>query len=376
MTLFKNSNKNTFILNLNVQYENAGDLLINKCLITELRKYGQPIINISGMPKDFLDSLELEKKEGVKKIRFLFFILAGLFQSLFRTHNIYIFSGPGHAYGTSLSYALRLLRFGLYWRIFRLFGVKTIKAACSAGPFSQIVKNAERFCATAFQWFLVRDSISLSYCKKLGIKCEYFPDLSYLTNIKFEKKKLYSEEYVVLSFRESSHGLDSTVDYAEKLFQKMDRLLENLHQSSISKIVISYQVSRDRDFCLKFKERYSRMDYEVIFHNEKLNVEKALSLYSQAKFIFSNRLHVLLLGLISGSLPLAIIDKERHHKITGIYIDEQLEDCIADIYKTGDEMGFLEDKYKNHTRYIEKMALIKNKRHREIQDKFETRFSN
>lgn len=370
----KKTNRKTFFINLKTQYENAGDLLTNKCLIDELRKYGQPVINTSDMPDDFMGSLELKKNDSVNEYRFRYLLLKGMLKSLLKVEKIYFISGPGHDFGSSWNQALKLFKFGMLLKIIKFFGVNIIKAPCSIGPFSSRVALAEKYCLSAFDCVYLRDSISLSYCNKLGSACDYCPDLSYLNDINYKVMESYSGDYIVLSFREGSYSLNSKEDYEEMLFLKMDSMLAHLLSHSKYNIIISYQVSRDRGLCLKFKERYTRLGYEVVFHDESLDVKNAVSLYSNAKLIFSNRLHVLLLGLISGSVPLAVIDKNRHDKITGIFIDDELENCISDIYEIGKEAEFLKEKFDNFDQYIKKMATIKKKRSREIKDEFRRLF--
>ena len=53
--------------------------------------------------------------------------------------------------------------------------------------------------------------------------------------------------------------------------------------------------------------------------------------YSSAGLVFSNRLHILLLGVLYGGIPFAVIDADEQQKISGMFNDMQFNHLIVDV---------------------------------------------
>lgn len=58
------------------------------------------------------------------------------------------------------------------------------------------------------------------------------------------------------------------------------------------------------------------------------SIQENREAYGEARMVISNRLHVLLLTMSSGGLPIALLEHEEHSKIAGLYEDIGLKDLV------------------------------------------------
>lgn len=327
---------NLIFCSAKTQYDNLGDLIINKTLIEQLRNYGNVIVNEQGIPDSFLQELSLKEEERAStyKQRFrLLVLLLSLKSLLVPNQNVYYVMQPGHVYGSSIKFSVLQMFEILYMSILRLLGVRVYRFGVSLGPFSPISVFLERSLSHLISFYSVRETISKDYAKKIGIqKVQSFPDLAWLMNDNADYDPLLldlDEGYVVFSFRSSTLGSGNTEEYAKKLYAVLDEIVHLVYHKWSKKLVISYQVQGDYNFCREIRNRYSS-SYEIVFVEERIRTQTMKCLYSRASIVFSNRLHVLLIAMFYNSLGVAIIDMQKHNKITGILSDAGLLDLIVD----------------------------------------------
>ncbi|NEZ58350.1 polysaccharide pyruvyl transferase family protein [Leptolyngbyaceae cyanobacterium CCMR0081] len=324
------------------QYGNLGDLIINKTLLERLRGYGQVVINDHGVPDWYCQELgvELDERASFYENGFNRLIIKSKLKSLFqlKSSKTYLFLGPGHLSDNSRYLGSR--KWILYFLLLRILGVRLCRLGFSIGELSdhnqKIVKWVSRFS----YFYGVRDSISESLAHQMKMcQIQHFPDLAWLFRSGFQTaiKPSMDREYIVFSFRESAHSCDTSNAYQENLIIVLDRVVDLVCRQWSKRLVVAYQVDRDSDFCQRLVQRYVE-PYDVEFVDQKLNVQAALELYSNALMVFSNRLHVLLFTIMAGSLPLAVIDSNSQSKVTGIFLDAELASLVLDIHSDSDQV--------------------------------------
>jgi polysaccharide pyruvyl transferase WcaK-like protein len=327
--------KNIIFYQAKTQFENTGDLLINKSLIDLLRTYGRLVVNDKGVPPKFSEQLGLKDEERltmVTKSAFSVYLLMVLCESFFkRNMRVYLFSGFGHLYGGSFKQGLKLVLGGFVFMFLKLMRCQIVKVGFSLGPIGFFVGKAEAFRAQFVSRYFVRDTLSLDLARETGIRhVEVFPDLAWSFRPQFFVKRLRQSGQrptVFISFRESTHELDVTKGYKFFLIRTMKILLDEIRPA---KIKIGYQVERDKKFCLQiFSDLVPQ--YKPDFVDERVTVVCAGAVYGDVDYVLSNRLHVLLFAYKFGALPLAVIDKKKHLKITGIFRDSDLSDLLFDL---------------------------------------------
>ena len=345
MTTFKGQNKRDNALDsqdirifyeARTQYGNLGDLIINRTLLERLREYGQIVINDHGVPNWYCKELgiELNERASFYENGFNRLIITSKLKSLFQLKfsKTYLFLGPGHLSDHSRYLGSR--KWILYFLLLRILGVRLCRLGFSIGDLSdhnqKIVKWVSRFS----YFYGVRDSISESLAHQMEMcQVKYFPDLAWLFRSSFQTaiKPSADKDYIVFSFRESAHSCDTSNAYQENLVVVLDKIVDLVCRQWSKRLIVAYQVDYDSEFSQRLVQRYVE-PYDVEFVDQKLNVQDALELYSNALMVFSNRLHVLLFAIMAGSLPIAVIDSDRQSKVTGIFLDAELSSLVLDIH--------------------------------------------
>ena len=340
-----NYSNNVIFCNARTQYENLGDLVINRTLLRNLRNYGRLIVDTREVPDWFCEELELSVDERFNNDRLGFYILVLLFglRALVQLDSqVYVLRTPGGHSGPMKSWIGAVK--GLAWLfIFRIIGVRVCWFGASIESFSRMKEMFEKWKSHFMYFYSVRDSISENYGRKIGIKrLTRFPDLAWLmeTPPASDEPMKVDGDYVIFSFREFTHKLAEMVEYENDLYAVLDAIVKLVCGEYSKKLVISYQVTRDYEFCKGIRDRY-KDDCDVIFIESQIDSQCMYDLYSRAFMVFSNRLHVLLFAMVCGSLPVAVIDLAEHNKITGIFSDAQLMRLVIDIRNSSDEVEVL-----------------------------------
>ena len=332
----KSKSKPIIFCSAKTQYENLGDLIINKTLIDNLRAFGDVIANDQGVPQEFLDDLSLEESErsSYYNLNFRLLMLFLCFKArFFEKRTAHYVMQPGHVYGTSSRF-VRLQLFELiYLFVLKIMDVQISRFGSSIGPFSHAGNILERWKSKVTSFYSVRDSLSKEYGAKIKIEnIHSFPDLAWLMDpypVNGSVESGLRDGYVVISFRDSTHSSASDTNYVSRLFKVLDTVTQIVCQAHSKQLVVSYQVERDGDLCKLIRDRYASR-YELVFIEERIQLQNVGTFYSKASMVFSNRLHVLLLGMLHNALPFAITDKN-HTKVLGILSDADLLDSIIDL---------------------------------------------
>jgi polysaccharide pyruvyl transferase WcaK-like protein len=357
-----------------IPFANQGDLVINKVLITKLRKYGKLIVNDRNVPEWYCKQLELTADERVSQfgMRFPYLILFWALKALFQPQvNIYLMLRPGHFYGYEFRLAVKMFLATLYYFLLKILGVRVCRLGTSIGSFSKPLQWVENLRARAMYFYSVRDSISKNYALKIGIDCvRIFPDLAWLIRKKDTSDRLTwlmqtsnekptqqfeQNSYVIFSFRDTFKEFNGS-EYKEKLLKELDKIVDLISKSWSKELVICYQVKRDYKFSKELKQRY-QSQCGVIFIERYIDSSSMYDLYSGATMVFSNRLHVLMFAMLCDSLPIAVINADKEEKITGILKDAKLEKLILDIDNKASNPDILSELVANSSQIKQEIAI-------------------
>lgn len=347
-TLLKSSDRLIFY-RAQTQYDNLGDLIINRILLNKLKHYGAILVDLRGVPDWYYEQLELTEAERASqygwKMNYLMFFAAVRSRFSPNPRKIYLIEPPGHRYGKLSVQQLKnaLLSF-LYYCIFRLLGVRICTFGVSIGPCAKTPEILEWWRSNLFYFYSLRDSISQNYARRIGVRrVVSFPDLAWLADVPAAAPTSFllpKEDYIIFSFREQTHNLVESSEYQQQLYQTLDAIVAQVCQTWSKKLVISYQVGMDQRFCKHLAERYSSL-HTVQFVEERVDLDSMQQVYGGAFMVFSNRLHVLMLAMLYGAIPIAVIDKMNHHKIMGIFQDADLKPLLLDVTAGSDSLKIL-----------------------------------
>lgn len=322
--------KNFFYYNLETQFENTGDLLINQVLIDQLSKFGIVVIDDRNTPREFLNAL-------ITNSNVITSSHLGIYENftdylLKRTHDgntSYLVYVPGVLYRFGFVRALK--SFKQIYRNYKLQrkGIRLMRIGISIKSLKHLNGFSEAINSRYFHAYLLRDRKSIEKAKNYNLSnIGYIPDLAwaYSPTCGIVKSDRSNTKLVVLSFRSNNFGGTHDPENMEKIIAAMDNLLLSLPYEKLA-IKIAYQVSFDRQACIQIFD-FFRNRYNVEIIDELLNIEKACSIYSSADIIFSNRLHVLLLGIVNKTLSVPLLNHYSNDKIIGIFKDNDLEETV------------------------------------------------
>lgn len=322
------------------KFINTGDALINKALLDTLREYGLLRCNCSlDIPAFFIDELGIKESEKISSSSELGFVLDILKQAKKCKKNgdkVYIVSGLGHNFGGSLKKCIRNLITGILFPIYHIYGVKTIRIGMSIGPITKMLGVTENIRGKFIDYYYVRDSKSLELCKEIGIKhAKLCPDMSWIYD-KNGKREFNKNGDICVNLRASILDYENDEQYRSIMLKKCEDLILKINKDKSKKLIFCYQVEEDKEFCIRCYN-FFKNDYDCIFVENQLRLNDAESVYSNVKYNISNRMHSLLFGYKFGALPVALIDSNKHTKISQTFIDNNLDKLIIDIYNESDD---------------------------------------
>jgi len=316
------------------KFSNTGDALINKALIDALRKCGTIFANCSkDIPENFLDELGIVPNERMVTSGDVDFALKVIKFSVKkkRGDKVYVVSGLGDVHGGGTKrVAKNILSSGVFL-LYRLLGVRSVRIGRSIGKISKGMEFAEKIRGKVVNYNYVRDMRSLKKLENLGVKkARYCPDMSwmYLSN----KEKSYNKtNTVVINMRGSTLGKYEE-EYVAKIKPLCREVVETISKNfgKEMKICFAYQVEEDKKITNELYEMF-KGDYDCTIVEKRLGLSDVEDVYKDVAFHISNRMHSLLLGYKYGSLPIALIDKEKHLKIVSTFDDIGLMELVVNI---------------------------------------------
>uniref|UniRef100_F4CA79 Polysaccharide pyruvyl transferase domain-containing protein n=1 Tax=Sphingobacterium sp. (strain 21) TaxID=743722 RepID=F4CA79_SPHS2 len=323
---------NYFLYNPVTQYDNMGDLLINRSLVALLRKHGQVIIDDKNKPENFITQLLTEDDQRLSTLtdRGIFdFVEQKLRTSTEDTY--YVVFVPGDLSVKGFKKALsRIKFFNTRLRKLKHMGCRILRLGISLNRFDMPNIIAESLYSSVYYVYGLRDKQSIAKANRFRFaNVRYFPDLAWAYQPTFNDKSRETKgKYILVSFRANQSGTTHDSDFFSSIKK---HLFTVLSQSSLAnyKVVVSYQVQYDREASRELAELFSNA-FEVDFIDRLLSLDEAVHLYTGADLILSNRLHVLLLGTICKTLSIPFINPLDNKKIAGIYEDNAIYDIVLD----------------------------------------------
>jgi hypothetical protein len=130
-------------------------------------------------------------------------------------------------------------------------------------------------------------------------------------------------------------------------------------------------VESDRAASRDVADGLRRAGMGVQLRGEVLTLDEAVRLYAGAWCVVSNRLHVLLLALQSGSLPLALADANDNVKITSILDDNDLGDLVVSLNQAAEaSLAHFESALRGRAQTLARLERIRDLNAQRIEDGF------
>lgn len=318
---------NYFYYSAKTAHGNLGDSIIARELLNILKKMGELIIDDRGSPDFHIDILNVNKSNLVTSGSTGFkrsMILTAL-KSLLTSNQVFLVLKPGHIFGGGSK--MREIAYVSFLILLTLLKVKVIRVGVSLGPFSNTGLFFEKIKSFFMHFHSAREDISIEYMKSNGIsKLKYFPDLALFLTNQFESK--IKKFDFCLSFRTGTIS-DNDEAYVKALEEKIGKS-KFISSENLSSCFVA-QVDRDKKYVAYLKKNI-RPDAQLFTYDNTLSsAVDIFKIYGKVRFCISNRLHVLLFAASQGALPIPLINKLEHTKITGIFKKVGLETLIFDV---------------------------------------------
>lgn len=316
---------------LKTQFSNAGDALIIREQVRIFRRFGKIHAARSGVPEAFLQELALSSSE-VLPGGWLKLVVRAAMHAAKSQEGSYLLLPPGDpGGGVTIGTLSRCFIFPLL----SLLGIRIVRVGFSLGRLSPMRMRLESWISRWCYFQGIRDGLSMAdaqryYFKKIG----YFPDLSLYMPHASEMRgpEQTRNPRIAISFRGDNLDEQSKKATIDHLFRSIERYRET------ATLVGIVQVERDQDFVARIvdeaRARGFRTDSNLL---KSINLKKLAESYSKCDLVVTNRLHVFLFGALNGSMPLAILDRVRNRKITGILETLGLSNFSIEIFSTEGE---------------------------------------
>lgn len=318
--------KNKILFIVATQYENMGDLLINRCLVNQIAQFGDVYLDTKNVPLSFKQLLlEHPNTHELKEISPISLKGKGLlmlpFVRSFRFSHVFKSPGP---FGGAKTIGDKF-RYYLFFYIFSLLKSRGANAYLIGNdlivrsPFDEMIFSKY---AGVVNKIFVRSKKNREQLQALGLKnVGYSPDLCFLLEQKEDLPAKDQCDRVGISFRDlQDEKWNAVVLDAVKNFVSF-----SLEQGK--QVDFFYQVERDYD--------YNKMLFglfegkEGIHFREQILIWEDRDYYASLYAVLSNRLHVVLLGQSYGAIPLALINGDsKTKKIRDIYESIDLAECV------------------------------------------------
>lgn len=318
------------------QYQNLGDVIINREVLRLLEGYGDIHLDEGGMPRAYLDKLCAIKI--ARRYSFQFGFMAQLLllaiKRLFnpRLPRIYYVLNPGGFTGMGAdnwkAVAKQFTLIFIYMILFAL-GVRIIRLGASYDNLSPLKVWLERIKSNFMYANTLRDQEALHYASQIGLKkiC-FFPDMAFMLQPNRTQLTVHPANqapYVVLSMRSG----EKDQSYDQKLTKALQVLFAD--DGAVCKVFTS-QVFFDINWNATLAGSLNVDGVKVVLdYNDE---DQLFPIYREAVAVYSNRLHVLLFAMRQGVPAYPVVDLEKNVKITGIYQDLGLGSMLININDT------------------------------------------
>ncbi len=291
---------------------NVGDLIINKMLIDKLSEHFNVYVDSYQIPNHFTDIIYRNKKivdlftltrASLKKYNMLkqfFFLLKNDIRIIYKS------PGPLNCVYDFHTF-IRKLPFSCFLFFLKLIGFKIILVGTD-------FENNTNFYNRALNGLIISASFCIALRSKFNAnffnnnKVIYTPDCAFglYRDITFSNVKKRS---ILLSFRD--------LGQTDILLEKIDKIVELFSHLDYN-ICIFYQVVEDEQYASFLYQRYK--NYLNVSFKKNIIWYDDINFYADYQLVFSNRLHVLLLGLLYNVLPIPLLsDSSKTLKISRVF---------------------------------------------------------
>ena len=296
---------------------NLGDLIINKMQIEEYSKYGEVYVDFTGMPDNFKNILLNQNNPNIKDFT------ATYGQSYRGKHFIQVIKllkKEGFTHFTKSPGPYAVLSLPLKKLTIRLIGALGYMTANHLGLKVFAFGIDLDYTSNQPKWLRLLNVKYFSLYNSLGLRslknyeeCKndlnntrYVPDMAILYNP--QPYTNINRRRIALSFR--------YVAETEILLKELKEILPIFFSKGYA-VDIIFQVEEDRLFAKVLAK--SLKEYNLNVLSQCIWYDN-LDTYSKYDYVFSNRLHVLLLAAKYGAIPLALISKDlKEQKIQNIF---------------------------------------------------------
>jgi len=312
-----NTREREFFFTAKAQYENAGDLVINRLVLSELRSHGDVYVNKSGAPASYLGALGMTDDSSTRWSGRTFWFLR-LLVSAARGHRPLLVFRPG---GDRISGSVTTLdraKAGLFSQLTRAGIVQVKYGASFHGR-----KSLDRGRIQHLDSLLVRDHDSLRECQgssdgRIGV----IGDMACLLpfDARLGDRNLHQpRELLTLCVRSIENGPEAWVGVGA--FPKLATDL------GLQTVVVS-QVQLDEETSAWAARRLSAPF--ISWRGDLTTLLEVLDTYERSRFTVTSRLHAALLAALCGSCPIVVEPPQgKSRKVAACFEFLQLGDLVV-----------------------------------------------
>lgn len=301
--------------------KNHGDFVLKTELNKLLSRFG---LVVGVKPSSSIFAVAEDWCFAVAKPRELFGCLRRI-GAFSRRKTIFLILSPGGLGGnidSFIKFSLRICVFALL----RFAGVKILHMGVSTEKGGALAAKLLSFESMLKNVTLYRDTASLAVARSRGEKrIADIPDFSFLLGkaCKIDRKAVRPIS-CLLSFRRLL--ITDNKGYEQKLEALVAQFQGSNHEKSAR---FYYQVDVDKDYqqYLASLSKVPLIDCGTFPYDEM----KLSATLGSSRYIISNRLHVLLLGMFYGALPIPVVTPSENQKILGLFSDAGLRSLCFDL---------------------------------------------
>lgn len=310
---------------------NLGDLVINKMQIEEYSRYGEVYVDFTGMPDDFRNII---LGKGLSNVKDFVAVYGKSYRGKEFLHIIKFLRSEGFTHFTKSPGPYAVLSLPLKRFVVRLMGAVGYIYAHRLGM-KVFALGVDLDYSKQPRWLQWINRKYFSHYDLLGLRSlknenllkndlknvVYVPDMAFLYQP--QKETLIERKRIALSFRRIK---DKTA-----LLEELNDLLPAITEAEYS-VDVLYQVKEDKIFAEELQKELKGYKINVV---PKCIYYDDLTIYSNYDFVFSNRLHVLLLAAKYGAIPFALISNNvKEQKIANIFSSIGMDDLLGYIEDT------------------------------------------
>lgn len=279
--------KRKIFCSIAAQHDNLGDIVIRRTALKAYLSGGHEAVIFTGnMPPGYVEAFGFTGRVSLTAN-------PGRFQLLVLAHSLsrgahFIFAPGPHIISDKWRPLVKSSALALTVAVVRMTGGKVFVVGRSLRGRSRASSVVERAIARMSTAYAVRDTVS---GRAIGIPLARIPDLAF-AHAPSSMDQHQKRTIVAFSFRSDSH---INIDAISPLIAKC--------QSEGFRVVLVSQVRRDDEQHAKLARLLS---VDTLLWGDKTHLQQEQcveGLYKQCQAVISNRLHALILGAVSGGIP-------------------------------------------------------------------------